>query len=93
MNMALTRQDLKAIDGILDRKFDLKLAPIHQEIQELKNDIAVLREQIQELTITLDKFVKMMTDYNEEFALLKAEVDQIKSVLNEKFGIKIAIQK
>ncbi len=64
--MALTKQDLdaiktvvkKEIDDSLEEKLDLKLAFVHQEIPELKNDISGLREQIQELAVTLDKFVK-----------------------------------
>lgn len=82
--MTLTKKDLEAIEQVVENK----TAPILQEmrtdfllvqndIREIKNDLAGLREQIQELTTTLDKFVKIMTDYKEEFTLLKAEVDQI----------------
>lgn len=106
--MTLTKQDLDSIQtqlaplakdistikkNILEIKDDVAEIPVlRKEIAELKKDVSGLREQIQELAITLDKFVKMMTDYGEEFILLKGEVDQIKEVLLEKFGIKIAVQ-
>ncbi|MDO8676926.1 MAG: hypothetical protein Q7K16_04790 [Candidatus Azambacteria bacterium] len=90
--MALTKQDLDAIEVILDKKLSLNLTPVYEEIHELSNDVKALREQIQQLTITLDKFVKMMSDYKEEFTILKGEVDKIKSFIKEKFGVEIAVQ-
>lgn len=109
--MALTKQDFQVIRGIvsteLDSRFKTHIAPVRQDvgdlkiglvivernIEELRNDVRGLREQIQQLTITLDNFVKMMTDYKEEFTILKAEVDQIKRVFKEKFGVEIAAQR
>lgn len=100
--MSLTKQDLESIKGIIstelkpiERKvdsIDTKLITVEHEIKEFRKDLSGLREQIQELSVTLDKFVKMMTDYGEEFKLLKGEVDQIKDILLQKFGIKIAVQ-
>ncbi len=97
--MALTKQDLEAIKGVIMPELDVRLTPIEgrlfaieQDTKEIKNDINGLREQIQQLAITLDNFVKMMTDYKEEFIILKAEVDQIKKVLKEKLGVEIAVQ-
>lgn len=101
--MALTKQDLEAIGGVIDTK----LAPLdgrfgalegrfvvfEHEIKEVKKDIGGLREQIQQLTTTLDNFVKMMTDYKEEFSILKAEMDQVKKILKEKLGVEVAVQK
>jgi len=58
--MALTKQDLEAIEGIVKSNVEVivegKLLPVHQEIKELRDDVGALRERIQELTITLDKF-------------------------------------
>ena len=74
---------------------ELKLGQVNlqQDINEIKNDVRGLREQIQQLAITLDNFVKMMTDYKEEFIILKSEVDQIKRILKEKLGIDVAVQR
>ena len=86
--MALTKEDIKAIREVVK----IELDPLVREILVVKKNTDGLREQIQELTITLDKFVKMMTDYKEEFILLKKEVDVIKSFIKEKFGVEISIQ-
>jgi len=90
--MALTKQDLGAIGNILDKKLDIKLVPVYQEIRELKGDVKALREQIQQLAVTLDNFLKQLSDYREEFALLKSEVDQIKRIIKAKLGVEVAIQ-
>lgn len=99
--MALTKQDLESIRGVvkteikseISTQLDIKLAPIQKDIDELKQDVRGLREQIQQLTITLDNFVKIMTDFQEEFTILKAEVDQIKKILKEKLGVEVMLQK
>lgn len=81
--MTLTKQDLDSLRQ--DIKSDFVL--VRQDIAELKSDIGGLRESIQSLTITLDKFLKRLTDHEEEFTILKAEMKQVKQVLKEKLGI------
>ncbi|OGN15919.1 MAG: hypothetical protein A3C81_00120 [Candidatus Yanofskybacteria bacterium RIFCSPHIGHO2_02_FULL_46_19] len=90
--MVLTKQDIEAIRGAVQFELQAELTPIRQGVQEIKHDVDGLREQIQQLAIILDNFVKMMTDYQEEFSILKAEVDQMKRVFKEKFGVEIAAQ-
>ncbi|MDP2669209.1 MAG: hypothetical protein Q8P07_05255 [bacterium] len=92
--MPLTKQDLDAIGGIVKKEVQLEVAPIKvdlgllkQEIREIKNDLSGLREQIQALTITLDKFLKRLTDHEEEFTILKSEMKQVKQILKEKLGV------
>lgn len=55
--MALTKQDLEAIEGIVKSSVETivegKLLPVRQDIKELRDDVKALREQIQELTVTL----------------------------------------
>ena len=101
---SITKKDLEQyqkviIDAVdfkfqkIDSNFQALEVHIDQRFQKVEEEIAELRSEIKNLTITLDNFVKMMTDSKEEFIILKAEVDQIKSILQEKFGIKIAVQK
>lgn len=82
--MALTKQDLEAIEGIVNKQVapvDTKVgslrqemqgefALVHQDIKEVRSDITALREQIQELTATLDKFLKQLADLREDFEIL-----------------------
>ncbi|MDP2669402.1 MAG: hypothetical protein Q8P07_06295 [bacterium] len=51
LNMALTKQDLDAIEVILDKKLSLNLTPVYEEIHELSNDVKALREQIQQIAV------------------------------------------
>lgn len=101
--MALTKQDLEAIEGVVSKQVapvDSKvnslrqeiqgeLALVRQDIKEVKSDIAALREQIQELTVTLDKFLKQLADMREEFEILKGEMRRVKEVIKEKLGVEI----
>ena len=95
--MALTKQDLDAIGKVVGKQInpivlDVKelktdMVFVKQEIIEIKHDLSGLREQIQALTITLDKFLKRLTDHEEEFTILKSEMKQVKQVLKEKLGV------
>ncbi|KKT41028.1 hypothetical protein A2W54_04305 [Candidatus Giovannonibacteria bacterium RIFCSPHIGHO2_02_43_13] len=95
--MTLTKQDLDAIGKVVEKQInpivlDVKelktdMVFVKQEIIEIKHDLSGLREQIQALTITLDKFLKRLTDHEEEFTILKSEMKQVKQVLKEKLGV------
>lgn len=91
---SITKKDL---EGVLDKKFNQYqgaiLEAMNYKFQQLEQRMDNFDEKLNKLMTTLDNFVKMMTDSKEEFIILKAEVDQIKSILQEKFGIKIAVQK
>src|SRR6266704_5506917 len=40
-----------------------------------------------ELTKTLDKFLKRLSDIEEEFTFMKADLNRVKAVLREKLGV------
>ena len=44
-------------------------------------------EKFNKLNTTLDKFLKRMTDMEEEFVFMKNDVNRIKAVLREKLGV------
>jgi hypothetical protein len=46
-------------------------------------------EKLDRLTTTLDRFLKRMTDVEEEFTFMKNDVNRIKAVLREKLGLSI----
>lgn len=46
-------------------------------------------EKLDRLTATLDKFLKRMTDMEEEFTFMKNDVSRIKAVLREKLGVSL----
>ena len=104
--MALSQQDIELIREVVQSEVRSELVPVRadikdiradvilvrEDIKDIRKDIDGLREQIQGLTITLDKFLKRLIDHEDEFKLLKADVDQIKKVLKDKLGVEISIQ-
>ncbi len=85
--MSLTKQDLEAVGDIVDKKIQPLRSEMQAEFALVHKDINALCEQIQQLTITLDKFLKRLTDHEEEFTILKSEMKQVKQVLKEKLGV------
>lgn len=76
----------------VDSRFDALETVFEHRFQKVESEIGELRLEIRRLAVTLDNFVKMMTDYKEEFIILKGEVDQIKRILKQKLGVEIANQ-
>ncbi len=44
-------------------------------------------KRLDELTKTLDKFLKRVSDIEEEFIFMKADLNRVKAVLREKLGV------
>lgn len=86
--MPLSKQDIEEIGKVVESK----LVFVDQNVRELRRDVDGLREQIQSLTISLDRFLKQLADYKDEFIILKTEVDQIKKILKEKLGVDVLAQ-
>lgn len=76
-----------------EHRIDGQFFVIGRDIQELKQRMNEFDQKLDRLMNTLDVFLKRLTDFDDEFTLLKAEVDQIKEVFKEKFGITIALQR
>src|SRR3989338_7007557 len=103
--MPLTKQDLDSIGqvvdskvGILDNKMDdlrkemqADFVVMRNDIHEIRDELSCLREQIQTLAVTLDNFLKRMTDREDEFVILKGEVDEIKRIIKDKLGVEVRV--
>ena len=76
-----------------EQRNNAQLKVMDGRLWELHNEVSELRAQIQKLTVTLDVFLKRLTDFDDEFTILKAEVDLIKDILKEKLGVEVALQK
>jgi len=46
-----------------------------------------INQKIEKLTITLDKFLKRLTDMEDEFAIMKMDINRLKKVIQEKLGV------
>jgi hypothetical protein len=86
---------LEAVDERLaaqDKRIEERLAA--QEIRSLSvvdKRLEKLEERfmqkLNDLTITLEKFLKRTTDLEEEFEFMKADLKRIKAVLRERLGV------
>jgi len=97
----LTKKDL---EDVLDKKLPQYQAAIIEAVDEKFKAVAerfdVIEKKIDDMEIrfnqkldalmtTLDNFLKRLTDWEQEFNILKYEVDLIKTTLKEKFDIDI----
>ena len=102
--MALTKGDLKNIEGVVETVVAKQLEkqlPLYQgavveaigfKFGNFERRMDEFDRKLDRIATVLGNFVKMMTDYKEEFILLKADVDKIKAILREKLGVEISIQ-
>ena len=71
------------------------LNAVHQKLSahETRSNIrlekmeARFAKSLDELTKTLDKFLKRLSDIEEEFIFMKADLNRVKAVLREKLGV------
>lgn len=64
---------------------------IEMRFQRVEAEVFGLRQEIRQLTTTLDNFLKRLTDHEIEFQILKAEMNKVKLVLKEKLGAEITL--
>jgi chromosome segregation ATPase len=87
----------KRLDGVdkrlygVDKRFDF----VDREINELDKKIEAtrieLKSEINDLATALDAFLKKMTDVLDEFEIIKARVNKIEKILEEKLGVTITL--
>jgi chromosome segregation ATPase len=75
----------------VEQRMDVFEEMVNLRFQKVEAELAELRADIRRLTNTLDNFLKRLTDHEDEFKILKAEVNQIKSAFKEKFGVEISV--
>ena len=46
-----------------------------------------INQKIDRLTTTLDKFLKRLTDMEDEFEIIKADINRMKKIIREKLGV------
>lgn len=77
-----TQQDKKM--GIMEIRILAKMDKMILASEERIN------RKIDKLTTTLDKFLKRMTDMEDEFTIMKHDLNRVKSVLKEKLGVDLS---
>jgi hypothetical protein len=88
-----------------DQKIDSRFAALDQHLEErlVAQDIRILAavdrrlekmeehfaKSLDDLTKTLDKFLKRLTDIEEEFIFMKEDLKRVKAVIREKLGVSL----
>lgn len=49
-----------------------------------------INQKIDKLTTTLDKFLKRLTNMEDEFEMMKADINRMKKVIREKLGVELS---
>ncbi len=78
------------VDVRLD-KVEANVASLSVDMRDVKERLDKVEATIANLATTLDTFLKLLTDREEEFKILKREVGIMKRVLKEKLNVDVDI--
>jgi predicted nucleic acid-binding Zn-ribbon protein len=83
----------KEIEKLLKEQTRVILGAVDEKVSGLEKKIAKLEIKMErrfdQLITTLDKFLKRLTDLEDEFTIIKAKIRKIEEVLKERFGVEI----
>jgi hypothetical protein len=77
---------LKEIETLLNQQTLVILSAVDERIERAKNEMKL---EINNWLNTLDKFLKQLTDFNDEFQKMKARMGKIEEILKGKLGVKV----
>jgi len=89
-NQQLTSKEIKKL---LSQQAIVILNAVDQKIKTLEKRIDKLEirmnQNFNRLITTLDKFLKRLTTLEDEFEIMKADINRLKRVIREKLGVDI----
>lgn len=86
----LLDQQTKAILGALEETTKNTRISLRGEIVGAEERIREeFRSEMDKLANTLDKFLKRLTDFSDEFKVVKARLAKVEKILQEKLGVMI----
>jgi uncharacterized coiled-coil DUF342 family protein len=83
----VTKEDLEEFSVKVFQTFVTK-----EEINELRKEMAALKESIQTLTISVDKLAKLVEDMHQEYIAITSKVDRLEKWVHQiakKIGMKL----
>ena len=102
----LTKKDIQGLLGEQTKQIEQRLSEqttqIEQRLAEqttvildavdekIKNLDVKFTEKLDKLITTLDGFLKRMTDMEEEFAMMRNDINRMKKVIREKLGVELS---
>ena len=75
---------IKEIEKLLNQQTTVILSAVDEK---LKRSEERFNKKIEKLTTTLDKFLKRLTDMEDEFEVMKLDINRLKKVIREKLGV------
>ena len=82
----------ETILNAVDERFEKIDVHFSVQFQQAARERGEIRQSIRDLAVTLDNFLKRLTNYEEELTIIKAKLDKVASFIKEKFGIEITAQ-
>lgn len=77
---------LKEVETLLNQQTLVILSAVDERLEKAKNE---MRLEINNWMNTLDKFLKRLTDFNDEFQKMKVRISKIEEILQNKLGAKV----
>jgi len=77
----------KEVEKLLSQQTIVILNAVDEKLGKMELRI---NQKIDRLTTTLDKFLKRLTDMEEEFEMMKADINRMKKVIREKLGVELS---
>lgn len=82
---------LKDIENLLAEQTTVILSAVDEKISRLEKRITKLEikvdKRFNQLVTTLDKFLKRLTDIEDEMEVIKLDISRLKKVVREKLGV------
>ena len=78
--------NLKDIKNLLDDQTQVILSAVDERLE--KNEERI-NKKIEKLIDTLDKFLKRTTDLEDEFELMKHDLNRVKRIIQQKLGVEL----
>jgi archaellum component FlaC len=89
----LTEQTAVILDAVDERLSGVRVDMASME-ERIDKKIEALdlkfTEKFDKLTTTLDNFLKRMTDIEDEFAMMRNDINRIKKTIKEKLGVELS---
>lgn len=83
----LLGEQTKQIEQRLADQTDVILTAVDDRIKALDLKFT---EKFDKLTTTLDNFLKRMTDIEDEFTMMRNDINRIKKTIKEKLGVELS---
>ena len=90
----ITKTDLSEQTQIILGAMDKRFGAMDKKIDEVREELYIVRDELKEdinnVKMTVDGYVKAQEDFKEEFVIMKEENKQIKSIIKEKLNLEVS---